>query len=206
MGFKRMLAVVTIANQLTFLRLVAVPFFTLAVLSARFDIALALFVAAAITDILDGLTARMLQQQTRLGRFLDPTADKLLLVSAFVLLTDYPAMFRDIPMLARLPIWLSILAISRDILIVAVAVMMYLAYGRTRFDPTIWGKLTTVSEALTIGLFLLANAVGIANPVLDVAVWVTLALILISGFDYLFRTGAAVRREGPDRSPPGPGA
>ncbi len=205
MGFKRLLAVVTIANQLTFLRLVAVPFFTLAVLSARFDIALALFVAAAITDILDGLTARMLQQQTRLGRFLDPTADKLLLVSAFVLLTDYPAMFRDIPMMARLPIWLSILAISRDILIVAVAVMMYLAYGRTRFDPTIWGKLTTVSEALTIGLFLLANAVGIANPVLDVAVWVTLALILISGFDYLFRTGAAVRREGPDRSPPGPG-
>ena len=205
MGFKRLLAVVTIANQLTFLRLVAVPFFMLAVLSARFDIALALFVAAAITDILDGLTARMLQQQTRLGRFLDPTADKLLLVSAFVLLTDYPAMFRDIPMMARLPIWLSILAISRDILIVAVAVMMYLAYGRTRFDPTIWGKLTTVSEALTIGLFLLANAVGIANPVLDVAVWVTLALILISGFDYLFRTGAAVRREGPDRSPPGPG-
>lgn len=206
MGFKRLLAVVTIANQLTFLRLVAVPFFTLAVLSARFDIALALFVAAAITDMLDGLTARMLQQQTRLGRFLDPTADKLLLVSAFVLLTDYPAMFRDIPMSARLPIWLSILAISRDILIVAVAVMMYLAYGRTRFDPTIWGKLTTVSEALTIGLFLLANAVGIASPVLDVAVWVTLALILISGFDYLFRTGAAVRREGPDRSPPGPGS
>ena len=59
MGFKRLLAVVTIANQLTFLRLVAVPFFTLAVLSARFDIALALFVAAAITDILDGLIGMM---------------------------------------------------------------------------------------------------------------------------------------------------
>ena len=201
MGFKRLLGIVTIANQLTFLRLVAVPFFTLTVLSARFDIAVVLFVAAVITDLLDGLTARMLHQRTPLGAYLDPAADKLLLVSAFILLTDYPVMFQEIPMVARLPIWLSILAISRDILIVAVALMMYLAYGQTRFEPTVWGKLTTVSEALTIGLFLLANALGVSHPLLEVAVWVTLALILISGFDYLFRTGAAVRRDGPDRPP-----
>jgi cardiolipin synthase len=202
MDLKRLLGVVTLANQLTFLRLVAVPFFTLAVLGARFGVALALFVAAAITDLLDGLTARMLRQRTPLGAYLDPAADKLLLVSAFILLTDYPAMFQDIPMVARLPIWLSILAISRDILIVAVALMMYLAYGRTHFEPTLWGKLTTASEALTIGLFLLANAVGVAHPVLEVAVWVTLGLILVSGFHYLFRTGRSERREGPDRSPP----
>ena len=190
----------TLANQLTFMRLMAVPFFVLAVLSARFDVALVLFAAAAVTDLLDGMTARLLQQRTPLGAYLDPAADKLLLVSGFILLTDYPSMFQDVPMVARLPIWLSILAISRDIFIVAIALMMYLAYGRTRFDPTVWGKLTTVAEAVTIGLFMLANAMQVAFPVLGAAVWVTLALILISGFHYLFQLGRAERDEGSGRA------
>jgi len=204
LGLKRLLGIVTLANQLTFMRLVAVPFFALAVLNARFVVALVLFVAAAVTDLLDGMTARLLQQRTPLGAYLDPAADKLLLVSGFILLTDYPAMFQDIPMVARLPIWLSILAISRDIFIVAIALMMYLAYGRTQFEPTVWGKLTTAAEAATIGLFVLANAVGIAFPVLDAAVLFTLALILISGFHYLFRLGRAERDKGPERTEAGP--
>ena len=203
MGLKRLLGIVTLANQLTFMRLVAVPFFVLAVLSARFDLALVLFAAAAVTDLLDGMTARLLRQRTPLGAYLDPAADKLLLVSGFILLTDYPAMFEDVPMVARLPIWLSILAISRDIFIVAIALMMYLAYGRTRFDPTVWGKLTTVAEAVTIGLFVLANATEVAFPVLGAAVWVTLALILISGFHYLFWLGRAERDKESERAKPG---
>lgn len=203
MGLKRLLGIVTLANQLTFMRLVAVPFFVLAVLSGRFGLALVLFAAAAVTDLLDGMTARLLQQRTPLGAYLDPAADKLLLVSGFILLTDYPAMFQDVPMVARLPIWLSILAISRDIFIVAIALMMYLAYGRTRFDPTVWGKLTTVAEAGTIGLFVLANATHVAFPILGAAVWVTLALILISGFHYLVRLGRAERDEGSERAKSG---
>jgi len=200
MGIKRILGIVTLANQLTFLRLVAVPFFVLAILSARFDIALALFVAAAVTDLLDGLTARLLKQRTPLGAYLDPAADKLLMTAAFILMTDYPSMFKDVPMVARLPIWLSVLAISRDIFIVLVALLMYLAYGRTRFDPSIWGKLTTIAEALLIGIYLLANAVGRTSIVLPVAEWVTLALILYSGWHYLVHATRMVRDEGPEAS------
>jgi cardiolipin synthase len=203
MGIKRLLGIVTLANQLTFLRLVAVPFFVLSILSARFDIALALFIGAAVTDILDGVTARMLRQRTPLGAYLDPAADKLLMTAAFILMTDYPSMFKDIEMAARLPIWLSVLAISRDIFIVLIALLMYLAYGRTRFEPTLWGKLTTVAEALWIGVYLLANALGRTTIVLDIATWVTLALILYSGFHYLFHAARMVRDEGPEPSQPG---
>lgn len=203
MGVKRLLGSLTLANQLTFLRLVGVPFFVLAVLSARFDIALGLFIAAAVTDLLDGLTARLLKQRTPLGAYLDPAADKLLMTAAFILLTDYPSMFKDIEMAARLPIWLSVLAISRDIFIVLVALLMYLAYGRTRFEPTLWGKLTTIAEALLIGVYLLANAIGRTSIALDLVKWTTLALILFSGFHYLFHASRMVRDEGPEASQPG---
>ena len=202
MGFKRFLGNVTLANQLTFLRLVAAPFLILAILRARFDLALALFIAAAVTDLLDGLTARLFRQETSLGAYLDPAADKILSTVAFVLLTDYPSLFKSIPMMVRIPVWLTVLTISRDVFIVAVALMLYLAYG-SNLRPTIWGKLTTVSEGLCVGLFLLFNQLGRDHFVLDVVVWLTLALILISGFDYLRRTVRKVGAEEP-RSRPEP--
>lgn len=196
MKLRRILGNATLSNQLTFLRLVAVPFFILAVLNARFDLALILFVGAGITDLLDGLTARLLKQRTPLGAYLDPAADKLLMTAAFILLTDYPAMFQEIPMTARLPIVITILAISRDVLISLIALMMYLAYGKTRFEPSIWGKLTTVAEILTISLYLLFNQLNRYHPILDVAVWTTLTLIFVSGFHYLTGTVRAVGAEG----------
>jgi cardiolipin synthase len=201
MRVKRLLGKVTLANQLTFLRLVAVPFFVLAVLSGHFGTALGLFVAAGVTDLLDGLTARLLKQRTPLGAYLDPAADKLLMTAAFIVLSDYPSMFKHVPLVNRLPLWLAILAISRDVFIVAVALMMYLAYGRTRFEPTAWGKMTTVAEMVTIGSFLTANALRVTHPVLDGLVWITLALILLSGFNYLWLTGRAVWEEGPGAPP-----
>lgn len=201
MNLRQLLGNVTLANQLTFLRLVAVPFFILSVLGARFGLALGLFVAAAVTDLLDGLTARMLRQGTPLGTFLDPAADKILMVTAFVLLTDYPTMFQQIPMTNRLPVTLTILAICRDVFIVVTALALYLAYGMGRFVPTIWGKLTTVAEVLTIGVLLLLNALGRTHPIFDVAIWTTLALILFSGFHYLWRTVGLMRAT---ESPAGP--
>lgn len=149
MTAKSLLRNLTVANQLTFLRLVAIPFFILSVLQGRFVIAVSLFVGAAVTDLLDGLTARLFRQGTRLGAILDPAADKLLLTAAFVLLTDYPRMFQGIEMSARIPIWLTILTISRDVLIVAVSLILFLTVQQTRFRPSIWGKWTTVAESLT---------------------------------------------------------
>ena len=200
MKFKTVLGNLTLANQLTFLRLVAVPFFILAVLEGRFDVALALFVAAAVTDLADGLIARWFRQGTPLGTFLDPAADKVLLTAGFILLTDYPRMFQGIEMAVRIPLWLTILTISRDVLIIAIALILYLASAETRFPPTVWGKLTAASECLTVGLFLLYNVVGRWAPVLEYMVWVTLMLTLVSGFHYLWRTVHGLREE-----PPGDG-
>jgi len=185
---KRLLAQLNLANQLTFLRLVLIPFFVIAILAGRFGVALGLFVTAAVTDLLDGLSARMLGGGTALGAYLDPAADKLLLVAAFVLLTDYPVMLQDVPMIHRIPLWLTVLTISRDVLIVAVASLLYLTRAQVRFPPSIWGKLTTTAEFLTIALFLLFNQLELGGGVLDVMVWLTLGMILVYGFHYLART------------------
>lgn len=201
MKFRQILGTLTLANQLTFLRLVALPFFILSVINGRFDVALGIFVAAAMTDLLDGLIARWFGQSTALGTYLDPAADKLLLGSGFVLLTEYPNMFQDIPMANRIPIWLTTLTITRDVLIVAVAVMLYLAYGETRFRPSIFGKLTTLAEILTVGLFLLFNHLEQRPAALDVAVYGTLVLLWTSGLHYIWWTMGRVRAQG---LPPAP--
>ena len=205
MDFKVLLANLTLANQLTFLRLVAVPFFIISVLQARFGVALVLFFGAALTDLLDGLTARVLRQGTPLGAYLDPAADKLLLTSAFILLTEYPSMFQQIPMAARIPIWLTVLTIFRELLIVGVSVTLYLAYGQTRFQPSIWGKLTTVAMSVTVGVLLLINFLGRSHGAFDVLVWVTLGLTLLSGFHYLGRTMRSEGRGGQLPTPPADG-
>jgi len=196
MNLRGILAQLTLANQLTFLRLVAVPFFILAILQGRFGLALALFVGAALTDLLDGLSARLFGQSTPLGAYLDPAADKLLLTAGFVLLTEYPKMFREIDLVARIPIWLTVLTISRDVLIVGIALVLYLAGGQRRFRPSIWGKLTTVCGSATVGCFLLFNVLGQRSLLLDVLVWVTLVLTLVSGFHYLSRTIRALGTDG----------
>jgi cardiolipin synthase (CMP-forming) len=199
---KKRVGRLTLANQLSFLRLVAVPFFILAVLEARFGLALGIFIAAGVTDVLDGLVARVFRQRTALGAYLDPAADKLLLTAAFVLLTRYPNLFQTIPMTNRIPIGLTILLISRDVLIVAIAFMLNLAYGQTRFQPSLWGKITTGAELVTTGLVLLFNHLERSHPIVQVAIVTTLLLILVSGFHYLWRTVKQVREKGPDRALP----
>jgi cardiolipin synthase len=197
------LAHLSLANQLTFLRLVAVPFFIIALLESRFATAFALFVGAAITDLLDGLSARILGQQSVFGAYLDPAADKLLLTTAFILLTDYPSLFQSIDLMHRIPIWLTILTISRDVLIVCVALLLYLSHQERWFPPSVWGKLNTLAETVTISLFLLLNTLRVDHASLDVMVWTTLALTFVSGFHYLYRTTRALRAEGVRTGKPG---
>ncbi|HUC43780.1 MAG TPA: CDP-alcohol phosphatidyltransferase family protein [Candidatus Sulfotelmatobacter sp.] len=194
----------TLANQLTFLRLAAIPFFILAVLEARFTLALGIFIAAGVTDLLDGLIARVFKQRTKLGAYLDPAADKLLLTAGFVLLTRYPNLFQSIAMTNRIPIFLTILVISRDVLIVSTAWMLHLAYGETRFRPSLAGKIATGTELVTIGIVLLFNALGRAHPIVRVAIGTTLVTILVSGFHYMWRTVALVRARGADAEGPEP--
>jgi cardiolipin synthase len=192
MRSKELLGNATLANQFTFLRLVAVPFFIITIVNEQFGLAFAIFVAAGITDLLDAL-----------GAFLDPAADKLMMTAAFLMLTEYPTMFQEIGLVNRLPLFVTILAISRDVMIVLVALVLYLTYGQTRFRPTVLGKVTTGVEMVTLGLFLLFNWLERDSPILGIAWQATLVLILASGLHYMWRTVRALREEFPESPPTG---
>ncbi len=178
----------TIANVLTILRMVCIPFFIMAVGYNRTGWALALFVAAGITDLLDGLIARVWKQQTQVGAILDPMADKLLLTAAFVMLAlpDGPRAFPELALQNRLPIYLVIITISRDVFISLISLVMYMTLGQTRFPPSFLGKLTTTTQVLTVALVLLLNLLERTSLLVDVMVWMSLAMTLVSGFHYIY--------------------
>jgi cardiolipin synthase len=177
----------TIPNGITLLRIALTPFFVLATVSSNHTLALALFVIAGLSDAVDGLLARLLRMRSLIGTYLDPIADKLLLVSAFVALT-VPE-----PGSVRIPLWLTVMALSRDILIVLVALLLYLGAGVRQFPPSIWGKATTFVEVFTVGLVLVTNAFAIVPAwLLLVLYYIALALIIISGLDYVRRAAGVV--------------
>lgn len=174
--------ILTFANQLTLLRILLIPFFAVAVVYGYPGVALATFVTAGVTDLLDGLIARATKQRTNLGAWLDPMADKLLLVTAFIVLT-----VPGTEVYNRIPLWLTILIISRDVAIVGVVAAVNLASGPRTFHPSVWGKLATATYLLTCSLFILFNYLGRASVVLDLAVWTALVVTLGSGADYARR-------------------
>lgn len=171
----------TFANQLTLLRLALIPFFVLATRGQQRTLALGLFVAAVVSDGLDGLLARVLNQRTPLGAYLDPIADKLLLSTAFVLLAFQNAMD-----------WrLTILVLGRDVLILTIAGVIILATGFRPFPPSLYGKACTVAESATV----LAVLLGLAFPrgwlvtAKTFLFWLTAALVVTSGLHYAYRIG-----------------
>src|SRR5262245_65408075 len=134
----------TPANQLTLLRMLLIPAFVILVVYGYLGWALAVFVAAGITDALDGLAARWTNEKTSLGAWLDPAADKLLLVTTFIVLT-----LPGLGLSNRLPIWLPVLIISRDIDIVSTVAIISLAIGPLTFRPTIFGKIARATYSGT---------------------------------------------------------
>ncbi|MBI3448990.1 MAG: CDP-alcohol phosphatidyltransferase family protein [Acidobacteria bacterium] len=179
----------TFANLLTVLRMALIPFFIIAVTDNRAGAALVIFTVAGITDLLDGIIARMWKQKTALGAILDPLADKLLLTAAFIILCmpDRPRAFPDFVLLNRIPVTLTILSISRDVIIALIAGVLYMAGGRTSFAPTILGKLTTTVEILTVVAFLFFNWMGQkSDAVLQLLTQVSVALVVLSGLHYIY--------------------
>jgi cardiolipin synthase (CMP-forming) len=172
----------TLANQLTILRIVLVPAFVLLVVYGRLGAALVVFLVAGITDALDGLTARLTGQRTSIGAWLDPMADKLLLVSTFVVLT-----VPGIPLTNHLPVWLTVLVISRDVVIVAFVAIVNLAIGPRTFRPSMLGKTATAAFILTSVVVMYFNYRREASVLVDVGVWVSLVLTLASSADYFLR-------------------
>jgi len=173
--------VLTAANQLTLLRLVLVPVFALFMLYGRPGWALVVFVVAGVTDLLDGLIARR-TGPTTLGAWLDPMADKLLLVTMFVMLT-VPSVGTTV----RIPLWLTVLIISRDVGIVLTVAIFNLAVARRTFRPSMLGKVTTATYIVTGVVALYANYSGNLVELVPVGVWICLGVTLLSAVEYLFR-------------------
>src|SRR5437879_7095241 len=138
----------TVPNQITFLRLGFLPFFLILIPYYHCRWALLVLVIAGLSDGIDGVLARILNQRSALGAYLDPIADKLLLSSSFVILA-----FKK-----QLAWWLTILVLSRDVLILIVAVVILLVSGYRPFPPSIYGKLTTASEIILVFLVVLGAA------------------------------------------------
>ena len=172
----------TFANQVTLLRIVLIPAFVLLTVYGRLGAALLVFVTAGATDALDGLIARRAGQRTSLGAWLDPMADKLLLVTTFIVLT-----LPDIPLTNHLPLWLTVVVISRDVVIVGVVAIVNLAVGPRTFKPSMLGKATTAAFILTSVVIMYFNYLGETSVLVDASIWVSLALTLLSSGDYFFR-------------------
>ncbi len=183
------MAILTLANQLTLGRLLLVPVLVILVIYGCSGWALITFVVAGITDGLDGLIARRSGQRTSLGALLDPMADKLLLVSTFVVLT-----MPGLALTNRLPVWLTVLVISRDVIIVLTVAVVNLAVGRFTFRPSVLGKVTTFVYILTGSILLLFNYLERSSFLVDALIWGALAMTLASGVHYIVHAAHAVNR------------
>jgi cardiolipin synthase len=170
----------TTANQLTILRMLLIPAFVILLLYGHRGWALLTFLTAAATDLLDGLIARVAGQKTDLGAWLDPMADKLLLVTMFVMLT-----LPSIGSANRLPLWFTVLVISRDVAIVLTVAVINLAVGHRTFRPSIYGKIATGTYILTGVAALYFNYLDRPSPVVTAFVWASLVITLVSGIHYL---------------------
>ena len=174
------MSVLTAANQVTLVRMLLVPAFVILVVYGHLGWALLVFMLAGLTDLLDGLIARWSGQQSTLGAWLDPMADKLLAVSTFVVLT-IPGLGLANP----LPIWLTVMIIMRDVVIVATVAIVNLAVGRRTFRPSIFGKIATATYMMTVVVAMFFNYLGYHSVVVDTFVWASLAITLISSLHYI---------------------
>jgi cardiolipin synthase len=173
---------VTIPNLLSLFRMGLVPLFIIALVGDHPVRALVIFVLAGVTDGLDGFIARFYRQQSHLGSYLDPIADKLLLTSAYVMLA-IPSQSGGL----AIPVWVSILVIARDVLIVIMALILYLALDVGHFPPAMIGKVTTVVQVVTVVLVMLARVWPSVEAPAVAAVYLTAAFTLASGLYYIYR-------------------
>jgi cardiolipin synthase (CMP-forming) len=182
------MTMLTTANQLTLLRMFLIPAFVILTVYDHGAWALAVFMLAGVTDGLDGWFARR-GQQTALGAFLDPMADKLLLVTTFIVLT-----LPGIGLVNRMPLWLTILVISRDVVIVLTVAIVTITMGKRKFTPSVYGKWATAVYILTCVVVMFFNVLGHPSPVVTLAIYLSLALTLVSGIHYIVHAARIINQ------------
>ena len=179
---------INIPNTLTLLRILLTPLFAIFLIRQHFDLALLVFAIAALSDGVDGLVARLFRQKTTLGSFLDPAADKLLLVTAFVILAIQEL----------IPSWLTVIVITRDVLILF-GVALFTITGRTFVPkPSMLSKITTVAQVASV-LFVLVkyHSPEIGRQHIEWPLfWFSAGMTMVSGFQYIYR-GLSILQEEP---------
>jgi cardiolipin synthase (CMP-forming) len=169
-------ASLTIPNLITLIRILLTPLFVIFLIQGNYRKALAVFLLAGVSDLADGLIARVWQQKSRLGSYLDPLADKLLMASSFVTLSIYH----------QIPSWLTVVVLSRDLALGLGVVIFRLADISLEVRPSLAGKWTTTFQVATVGLVLVNRLWLIPPTVLLGFFWVTGGLTTISGIQYLY--------------------
>lgn len=171
------------ANKISIFRILTVPFFITCVVYYSPDrdylrlVALCIFCLAVISDAVDGYIARVSKQQSKAGLVLDPLGDKLLLISSFVCLF----LRQDFPLGIHFPLWVTLIVISRDVLILLGVMVIFVVKHDINVSPTVWGKLTTTFQMLS------AIAVLLQWVFSYLLWWVAIIFTIISGIDYIMR-------------------
>lgn len=190
----------TMPNLLTLLRICLAPFLVAAILGNHFALSFGLFVAAGLTDALDGLLARLLKQRSQLGEYLDPVADKLLLSTLFLVLMH----------MSLIPVTVTVLVFGRDVGILVVAAILYAAAGRREFSPSIFGKANTLAQVAAVAAVLLEQAIlqHVPSHQLSALHWVvvfrmvaldaTIGLTIASGLHYSWVAARRIGAQAPN--------
>jgi cardiolipin synthase len=185
----------TMPNLLTVSRICLAPFLVSAILERRFQLSFILFVVAGLTDALDGGLARLLKQRSVLGQYLDPVADKLLLSTLFLVLTH----------MDLIPTRITVLVFGRDLGILIVSALLYAAVGRRQFNPSIFGKASTVAQVAAVALVLLLQIDSDRWVVLSrtLALDATVVLTIASGLHYAWTVSRRTATHSGASAPPG---
>ena len=188
--------IVTVPNLLTVFRMVLIPVFVSLLFYQRFVLALGVFILAGVTDGLDGLLARRFNQKSQLGTILDPIADKLMLVTAFVVLSMRSVFPQPVPSHLPIPFWVTVAVISRDVFILVGAAAINIVTGFRGFRPSMLGKINTVIQISAIGIIMFAASVpygtGYYLPTLYATVF---GFAILSGGHYVFFVSKLVNED-----------
>jgi len=164
-------------NILTLARILLLPFFAVTIIYREFEIALLVFILASVTDFLDGLIARIKKQVTYFGSILDPVADKFFLITSFVLMSAY----------GFTPKWLTIIVISKDVIVLTGSVILYFVTHSLKIEPSFMGKVTSACQFILIGLILLFLNIDETTHI-HISLFILVAVVtVISGLHYVYK-------------------
>ncbi|MBI4822768.1 MAG: CDP-diacylglycerol--glycerol-3-phosphate 3-phosphatidyltransferase [Nitrospirae bacterium] len=171
------MGILNLPNTLTVFRIILIPVFVTAVIYERYTSALYLFLVASLTDVMDGLIARLKGQKTLLGTFLDPLADKFLLVTSFILFSYY----------GFVPGWLTIMVISRDIIVTIGWILLYMTTHTQKVEPSTLGKLSIAMQFILLCYVLIDINYPLSLEIKDALIWTTASFTVLSGLHYIYR-------------------